>query len=197
MGSPCACPLLPAGSLPDVGAFIVERGCQGGISGLFFPPLWASFIWKTRWSFGTQIAVSGLLLVLIEVVNGLLFHFDASPLIGILLLNVLVIFLVVRSVRIIPEDTSSQRHAVESRLDACDDLIVEIEEAMSLDRMAPDSPARQQYAHALEMRAEALHMFERAASEADLVAAESRAGRSLDGLRVTQRHAREISAHNP
>jgi hypothetical protein len=75
---------------------------------------------------------------------------------------------------------------IESKVDTCHDLIAQIERTLSIDLLPADAPARRQYMHALEMRSEAMALYERATSRPELLAADARLSRAIEELRTAR-----------
>ena len=75
---------------------------------------------------------------------------------------------------------------MDQRLDACDDLIADIEGSVALDLLPASAHARQLYTRALEMRSEGARLFGRAVSLQELRAADERITTALHELRAVR-----------
>jgi hypothetical protein len=156
--------------------------------------LWSRFIWKQSWTLQAKLGLSALLLVLDQIFYVGALHVGATAAFFIFLLNVVVIYLVARSVQRAKPSPSTLREAIESKLDACHDLIAELEQTIDLDLLPIQAPLRQGYIRALEMRSEGVDLFRRATSEPELVEADVRISRALDALRATRAGISDESA---
>jgi hypothetical protein len=154
------------------------------ISALFFPPLWLRFLWKVPW---LPYAVGALLAAL--TIQGAVFG-GISVVGAIAILTVITVILLFTlgmqrpRKRAGADMNEEQYRAVEEKLDACDDLIADIEADLSLELLPIGSPERQRYVRALEMRSEGRELFQRAATPRELVAAEGRVTGALRELRA-------------
>ncbi len=161
------------------------------VGGLFFAPLWTRFLWRRRWPPAVKVGLLSVLAVayLLTVAAWT----GASAAFWITVLTIIAVVFIVRSKGAQPreeaEGRTSQpalRAAVRAKLDSCHDLIAQIEGNTVLDLFPLSSPARQRYVQALELRAGAMDLYERANNERDLRAADARANEALRELTAAQ-----------
>ena len=158
---------------------------------LLFTPLWARFLWQRQWPPVLKLGLLGAFLVAYFVAMTALTGFGAA--IWILVLTVVALFFVLRAkgAQPRPKETASTgqrnlRGLVQSKLDSCHDLIAQIEEHTVFDFFPMSSPERRQYLAALEVRAEAMELYEHADTGPDLLAADTRATKALNELKAAQ-----------
>jgi hypothetical protein len=161
------------------------------VAGFFFAPLWTRFLWRLHWSRPVKIAVLGVLAVAYLATVWAWTGFTAA--IWITLLTLVAVVLIVRSRGAQPRtdegETGSQgtlRAAVEAKLDSCHSLIAQIEQHTVFDFFPPASPARQQYLRALELRTDAMDLYEKARNPHELQTADARATEALNELKTAQ-----------
>lgn len=161
------------------------------VAGLFFTPLWSRFLWQRQWSpaikYGLLAAFMAAYFVAVLAFTSL------QPAVWVSILTIIVLFFVLRSQGAQPRGTASAaddqtalRRAVQAKLDTCHDLIAEIEQHTVFELVPMDSAAHRHYLAALEARAEAMDLFDHAATGADLAAADVRTAEALQGLREAQ-----------
>lgn len=163
-----------------------DADVKWGISGLLLPPLWTRFLWRARWPLAIKVLLAAALLALVEVVDVEVFGIAGSGPAAILIINILVTFLVARSVMNVRSEHGDLRAIIESKLDTCHQLIAEVEAGGEMELLPAGSSLRRRYIQALEMRSEGMSLFEGAQSRPDLVAADARISRALDELRATR-----------
>lgn len=153
------------------------------ITGLIFPPIWLRFLWKIVW-LPPLLGAGILFLVLRGMIEG-----GLSATAGIAILIVAAVILLAtmprkKGARGHPVGPSTAlREAIDDKLHICNDLITDIERTVALDLIPADSPIRQRYARALEMRSEGIEIFQRASAIPELVAADDRISQALNDLR--------------
>lgn len=162
------------------------------LTGFLFPPLWfvvlGRLLWRVPWSRQTKaIAVVATAAVLTLFFLGV---GSSSAALWTVLVCVIVGVLWVMTAptqRKSKQDPNANvRRAIESDLDTCNDLIVEIEDELTSHPLEDDDPMLAQYVRALEMRTQAVDLLEQAHTRPDLVAVETRAARAIDALRATR-----------
>lgn len=161
------------------------------VAGFFFPPLWARFLWQRRWPATVKL---GLLAALVAAYGVSVLAFTGlSVAVWASILTIVTLFFVIRAKGAQPRaegDTApsqtSLRSAVQSKLDRCHDLIAQIEEHTVFDFFPMSSPERKQYLLALEVRSEAMELYEQASTGPDLAAADERATQALNELKAAQ-----------
>ncbi len=155
--------------------------------GFVFPPLWSPIIWDQPWSPELRMALIAAMVVLNEV---WIAHLTGSvtPVVGTLVVTVMLGMVWLSSMnRAAPADDSADlRRVIESKLDTCHEIIAQVEADLVPDLLPTQAPAQQRYRHALEMRAEAMELFERAQNRPDLVVADARVTHALDALRAAR-----------
>jgi hypothetical protein len=170
-----------------------SRRTKIAITGFLFPPVWALLIWDLPIDRWVRLGLIAALLALNTV--GISLLAGPAPAFITLLVTLFlgVVWMASRMRGVEPDrtETSSLRRVIESKLDTCHDIIAEVEGTAVLELLPDESPSRRRYRHALEMRSEGVDLLERARSEPDLVAADSRISRALDELR----DARDAIAH--
>lgn len=154
------------------------------ITGFIFPPLWTRFLWKIPWlPYAFDAFIAALLL------NGVINH-GLSLVAAVLILTVITLWLLVTRPSgrksAAPDAVTALRQEVEERLDACNDLIADIEGGVALDLLPASAHARQLYARALEMRSEGARLFGRAVSMQELRRADERITTALHELRAVR-----------
>jgi hypothetical protein len=161
------------------------------VAGFFFAPLWARFLWQRRWS---PIVKLGLLAAFMAAgfVTVLAFR-GLNAAVWIFILTIVTLFFIIRSKGAQPRaeggtatGQTSLRGVVQSKLDSCHDVIAQIEEHTVFDFFPMTSPERRQYLAALEVRSEAMDLYEHAGTGPDLVAADARATEALNELKSAQ-----------
>ncbi|MDQ2745034.1 MAG: hypothetical protein M3Z66_22445 [Chloroflexota bacterium] len=155
--------------------------------GFVFPPLWSLVIWDQPWSRELRMALIAAIVVLNEV---WIAHLTGSvtPVVGTLVVTVMLGMVWLSSMnRAAPADDSADlRRVIESKLNTCHEIIAQVEADLGPDLLPTQAPAQQRYRHALEMRAEAMDLFERAQNRPDLVVADARVAHALDALRAAR-----------
>jgi hypothetical protein len=161
------------------------------VAGFFFTPLWARFLWQRRWSPTVKLGLLAAFLAAYFV--AILAFTSLGAAVWISILTIIALFFIVRSKGAQPRPEgdpaagrSALRSVVQSKLDSCHDLIAQIEEHTVFDFFPIDSPERQQYLAALEVRSEAMDLYEHAGSGSDLAAADARATEALNELKSAQ-----------
>lgn len=81
-----------------------------------------------------------------------------------------------------------ERSSIVAGLDACHELIAEIETGIGLDLIPPQSPARMRYVRCLEARREVAETLTHSNSVTELHRAHDLIVRVLHELRVTKQH---------
>jgi hypothetical protein len=169
----------------------LSANTKGFLGGLFFTPLWARFLWQRPWPPAAKLALLAAFTAAYFVALVAFIHLTAA--VWVTILTIVALFFIVRSKGAQPRtraDTTtsrtSLRSAVQSKLDSCHDLIAQIEGHTVFDFFPMSSPERQQYLQALEVRAEAMDLYEHAATGPDLAAADARATEALDELKSAQ-----------
>lgn len=161
------------------------------VGGFFFTPLWARFLWQRPWPPIVKLGLLGAFLAAYSVAMVALTGVGAA--VWIVLVTIIVLFFILRSKGAQPRSQAaaagsqtSLRGVVQSKLDSCHDLIAQIEEHTVFDFFPMTSPERKQYLEALEVRAEAMEMYEHAQTGQDLAAADQRATEALNELKSAQ-----------
>jgi hypothetical protein len=161
------------------------------VGGFFFTPLWARFLWQRQWPPAVKIGLLAAFLAAYAVV--MVAIAGPSAAVWIVLVTVVALFFILRSKGAQPQSQAGTatgqtnlRSVVQSKLDSCHDLIAQIEEHTIFDFFPMSSPERRQYLAALEVRAEAMELYERADTGSDLAAADQRATEALNELTSAQ-----------
>jgi hypothetical protein len=161
------------------------------VAGFFFAPLWTRFLWQRRWSPAVKLGLLAALAAA-QFVTVLAFT-SLGVAVWISILTIIALVFILRSKGAQPRSKSDPAHgqaalrgAVQSKLDSCHDLIAQIEEHTVFDFFPMESPERQQYLAALEVRSEAMDLYEHAGSGSDLTAADARATEALNELKSAQ-----------
>jgi hypothetical protein len=154
-----------------------------GISGIFFPPLWLRFLWKVWW---LPYAV-GALLAAVTLQGAIFGGLSVAGAVAILTIIAIVLLLTLGSQRSGKQEVhdfgSQLRQTIDDKLDLCNNLIADIEADLSLELLPANNPARARYIRALEMRSQGQELFQRAATQPQLVEADTRISRALRELR--------------
>lgn len=161
------------------------------VAGFFFTPLWARFLWQRRWPPTVKLAL--LAAFMAAYFLAILSFTGVGSAVFISILTIVTLFFVIRSKGAQPRAQADDgagwtnlRGTVASKLESCHDVIAEIEEHTVFDFFPMASPERRQYLAALEARSEAMDLYERAHTDADLAAADARATEALHGLKAAQ-----------
>lgn len=161
------------------------------VGGFFFTPLWARFLWQRRWSPAVKLGLLAAFLAAYSVAMVAITGPTAA--VWIVLVTVVALFFILRSKGAQPRARdeaaawqSNLRGTVQAKLDSCHDLIAQIEEHTVFDFFPLPSPERRQYLAALEVRSEAMELYERADTGSDLAAADVRATEALNDLKSAQ-----------
>lgn len=163
------------------------------VSGLFFAPLWLRFLWRAHWPVAVKLGAAGAFMIAFFLT--LLVYAGRGVALWLTLATLVLLFVLFRSHFAHPsaagEDTAerrlaARRQAVEATLDSCHAIIAEIEEHTVFDLFPPSSVQRRQYMEALEVRSHAMSLFQHAATQEDLAAAEARATEARNRLQSAQ-----------
>jgi hypothetical protein len=161
------------------------------VGGFFFTPLWARFLWQRQWPPVVKLGLLGAFLVAYSA--AMVAFTGVTAAVWIVLVTIVALVFVLRSKGAQPRtpdapatNQTSLRGRVQSKLDSCHDLIAQIEEHTVFDFFPMSSPERRQYLAALEVRAEAMELYEHADTGADLAAADARATEALNELKSAQ-----------
>jgi hypothetical protein len=147
-----------------------STAAKWGISGLFLPPLWGYFIWRLHVGFALKLFLSAALVALVELFDSTVIGVSGTVQWFTALLNVLTLWLVARASFEADAADRMRHRAIERKLDACHELIAEIE----LYPLPSGSPLRFTYLHALDMREEGARIFEDGVDKDHLAKANSR-----------------------
>jgi len=156
------------------------------IGGFIFPPLWAPLIWALRMPRWAKLAV---IAGLVAANTFWLHHLTGGWTAAMAALAVTVILGIIWLTRANPAPSPAEerylagiRREIDDDLDACHDLIAEIEEQLKLSPLATSPALQRRYTHALEVRGEAAELLRAAKTEEDLVVADRRVSRALNAL---------------
>jgi len=154
-----------------------------GISGIFFPPLWLRFLWRIPWL--AYAAMGGVAVLLVSAIR------SGFPIVAAvaILIAVVVFLLLLKPAQPAPrrkaqEPSAELRRQIEAKVDACNDLIADIEGTVDLDLLPSTSPWRRRYNRALEMRSTGLGLLDEGGN---LWAADQRLSEALLELRVVRK----------
>lgn len=150
------------------------------------PQLWGPVIWRQQWTRELRVLAVAAIFLGDPLLLGYVAGFTAGLIAWITTILVLVVWVLVARGRAEPQAGETARQRIEGKLDACDDLIAEIEHTVALDLLPAGSPVREHYVRALEMRSEGFGLLQRASTERELVAADRAITRALQELRATR-----------
>jgi hypothetical protein len=167
-----------------------STGVKWGISGLFLPPLWGYFIWRLHASLALKLVLSTALVGLVELFDINAIGISGTALGIILVLNVVTLVLMARASFGVEAEDRMRHHAIERKLDACHELIAQIE----LSPLPVGSRLHTTYLHALDMREEGAHLLDESLYKDCLREADSLLTGALAELTAVSRGLAERSA---
>ncbi|HLJ68371.1 MAG TPA: hypothetical protein VKX16_13525 [Chloroflexota bacterium] len=161
------------------------------VFGFIFPPLWVPLVWGLRLATWLKVALTAGIVAGNTVWLFNLTHTWTAPAVALVVTMILGLAWIVNGMRTVPKADpyiTALCTEIQRDLDACHDLIAQIEDDLLL--TPAGAPITRKYAHALEMRAQGADLWDRAETEPELVQARRSVGSALSELREVRREAR-------
>lgn len=174
--------------LPPLGFILIwtssrwSDSAKYAVTGLVLPQLWAHFLWRQTWSLWTRLtSVILFFLLVLAVIFGL-----EGPTVGeiatVLSVPLLAWVLSSKSAEERKLPVAGLGEAISTKLDLCHDLIAELESDQVTHALPVRSGEWDAYMRALQLREEGARLYEVATTRRDLMAADERVTRALEGL---------------